>query len=88
MAENKGEHMNRIFLLLWTGFIAVMVLVIALISYREWLGLVQTIWSSVIEYTAYIGIGIAIICAKFIGFDLGIFILFITCVAQLALAFL
>ncbi len=74
----------------WMGgsFIAIMALIVALVSYREWLGLVQTIWSPVIEYTAYIGMGIAIICAKFIGFDLGIFILLITMMAQLALAFL
>ncbi len=74
----------------WMGgpIIAIMILVVALISYREWLGLVQTVWSPIIEYVPYIGIGIAIICAKFIGFDLGIFVLIITFMAQLCLAFL
>ena len=74
----------------WIGgpMIALLALIVALISYREWLGLVQTVWSPIIEYTAYTGIGIAIICAKFIGFDLGMFILFMTFIAQLALAFL
>lgn len=74
----------------WMGglMIALLALIIALVSYREWLGLVQTVWSSVIEYTAYTGIGIAIILTKFLGFDMGVFALFITFMAQLALSFL
>lgn len=74
----------------WMGglMIAVLALLVALISYREWLGLVQTVWSPIIEYTAYTGIGIAIILAKFIGFDMGVFALVITMLAQLTLAFL
>lgn len=74
----------------WMGglMIALLALVIALISYREWLGLVQTVWSPIIEYSAYTGIGVAIILTKFIGFDMGVFTLFITLLIQLTLAFL
>lgn len=74
----------------WMGglIISMLALVVALISYREWLGLVQTVWSPIIEYTAYMGMGIAIMCSKFIGFDMGIFILLVTMIAQCIFAFL
>lgn len=74
----------------WMGgfVISMLALVVALISYREWLGLVQTVWSPVIEYIAYTGIGLAIVCSKFIGFDMGIFVLFVTMIVQCIFAFL
>jgi phosphatidate cytidylyltransferase len=74
----------------WTGgfLFSLMVMVISLVAYREWLGLVQSGWSPMVEYTAYIGMGVALVCSIFHGFDLSVFILFLTFIAQMALAFL
>ncbi|HEY1097140.1 MAG TPA: phosphatidate cytidylyltransferase [Alphaproteobacteria bacterium] len=98
--NNLSQHQQRwvsalCLILLFTlcvwkgGFLfSVLVMVIALIGYREWLGLVQTVWSPVIEYMAYIGIGLSLVCSAFLAFDLGVFILFLTFLAQLGIAFL
>lgn len=74
----------------WMGgfLFSLMVTVMALVAYREWLGLVQTAWSPTVEYTAYIGIGVALVCSLFHGFDLSVFIMFLTFIAQMGLAFL
>jgi phosphatidate cytidylyltransferase len=74
----------------WMGgfLFSMMVTIVALVAYREWLGLVQTVWTPLVEYTAYVGIGLALVCSTFHGFDLSIFILFLTFIAQTGLAFL
>jgi phosphatidate cytidylyltransferase len=74
----------------WSGgfLFSMMIMMVTLIAYREWLALVQTVWSPTVEYVAYIGIGLALVCSTFHGFDLSIFILLLTFIAQTGLAFL
>lgn len=98
--QNMSQHQQRwvsalcmiglFTVCVWLGgcLFSVLVMAISLIAYREWLGLVQTVWPPVVEYTAYSGIGLALVCTYFLGFDYGFFFLFLTFIAFLTVAFL